>query len=363
MIPGSYYLFIYLLIVSIATFTVCRRYRISQLGADVKDNSGIAFGMAFILTLFIGLRPNDPVFADTVNYVKGYYENQFHPFSFSFDVENVIFDNLCLYFASYDLGWHSLFVLLAGIYFILTCVACKKFFPKNTVLAFLVFLGAFSTFSYSVNGVKAGVAASIFLCALAFRTNRPLWASILAIASWGFHHSMTPCVLTFFIIWVYSNPRFYFLFWLTCLVLSAAHITYFQSLFMNYTDAKGASYLDMGNMAGWDGKTGFRVDFVLYSAMPIIVGYWAIFKKKINNIKYDRILSTYLFLNGIWLLCMYAGFTNRIAYLSWFLYPFVLIYPVLDNECNWGGYRYRTAAIFAIAHIGFTLFMNIVYYA
>lgn len=363
MIPGSYYLFIYLLIVSIATFSVCYRYRVSQLGADVKDSYSIALVLALILTLFIGLRPNDPVFADTVNYVNGYYDNMFQSFSFSFDVENVIFDNLCLYFASYNLGWHSLFVLLAGLYFILTYVACRKIFRKNTLIAFLVFLGAFSTFSYSVNGVKAGVAASVFLCALAYRSERPFWASILAIASWGFHHSMTPCVFAFFIVWIYSNPRVYVLFWLICLVLSAAHITYFQTLFMNYADAKGATYLDMENLAGWDGKAGFRADFVIYSAMPILVGYWAIFKKRINSIKYNRLLSTYIFLNGIWLLCMYAGFTNRIAYLSWFMYPFVLIYPVLENECNWGPYRYRTAAIFAALHIGFTLFMNIVYYA
>lgn len=96
--------------------------------------------------------------------------------------------------------------------------------------------------------------------------------------------------------------------------------------------------------------------------MPILVGYWAVFKKKIDNLKYNRLLSTYLLMNGLWLLCMYAGFTNRIAYLSWFMYPIVLIYPLLDKDCNWGKYRFRTVSFFAILHLGFTLFMNIVYY-
>lgn len=361
MIPGSYFLFIYLLVVSIATLGVCYRYRISSIGADIRDNSSIAPWLAIILTLFIGLRPNDPVFADTVNYINGYYYNLFLPYSFSIDVENILFDNLYLFFASYNLGWQSLFVLVSAIYFLGTYLACKIFFPKNILIAYLVFLGAFSTFSYSVNGIKAGAAASIFLCALAYRTDKPMIAALLSLVSWGFHHSMTPCVFAFFLTWVYAGPKLYMLFWLTCLVLSAAHVTYFQTLFMSYSDAKGATYLDLENMAGWEGKTGFRIDFVMYSVMPIIVGYWAIFKKKIKNIQYDRILCTYLFTNGIWLLCMYAGFTNRIAYLSWLIYPIVLIYPMLNKECNWGSYRYHTIAIVAALHLGFTLFMNILY--
>ena len=226
----------------------------------------------------------------------------------------------------------------------------------------MVFLGAFSTFSYGTNGTKAGDAAALFLCALAYRNDKPIFASLLALASWGFHHSMSPCVLAFFIVWFYSKPRYFFYFWLTCLVLSAAHITFFQNLFASYSDTKGASYLDVENMAGWDGKSGFRLDFVIYSFMPVVVGYYAVFRKKIDNVKYNRLLSTYLLMNGLWLLCMYAGFTNRIAYLSWFMYPIVLIYPLLDKECNWGKSRYKTVAVFAGLHLGFTLFMNLIYY-
>lgn len=362
MISGSYYLFIYMTIVSIATLIVCNRYKMCSTKAIITDNANSALLLAIIWTVFIGLRPNDPVFADTIGYVAGYYYNLHEPFMLSADVENLLFDNIYRFFSSYDLGWHTLFVLLSGIYFIGTYIACRKFFPKNTLLAFLVFLGAFSTFSYATNGLKAGNAAALFLCALAYRSEKPIIALILVLVSWGFHHSMTPCVLAFFVVWFYNRPKWYFLFWIVCLVFSAAHITFFQTLFAGYTDEKGASYLDLENMAGWDGRTGFRLDFVIYSVMPILVGYWAVFKKKIDNLKYNRLLSTYLLMNGLWLLCMYAGFTNRIAYLSWFMYPIVLIYPLLDKDCNWGKYRFRTVSFFAVLHLGFTLFMNIVYY-
>ena len=60
------------------------------------------------------------------------------------------------------------------------------------------------------------------------------------------------------------------------------------------------------------------------------------------------------------MLCMYAEFTNRIAYLSWFMYPFVLIYPLVCE--NWGTQKYRTLSKFMLLHLGFTLFMQIIYY-
>ncbi len=54
-------------------------------------------------------------------------------------------------------------------------------------------------------------------------------------------------------------------------------------------------------------------------------------------------------------LCMYAGFTNRIAYLSWLIYPIVLIYPYLDDECAWGSKRYSQFSIVMLLHMMFTV--------
>ena len=360
MIPGSYYLFIYLFIVSFVSFFVFTRYKESVPGKNVTDNVHHAFGLALLFAVFIGLRPNDPVFADTVGYVASYNSLLNMPFHFLFDVENLLFDNIFVFFASYDLGWHLLLLLMAVIYFLGTYKVCYIWFPKNVLVSYLVFLSAFSSFSYSVNGVKAGVAASLFLLAMAYRKEKPLWAILLAISSWGFHHSMTPCLIAFLIVWLYNKPKWYFVFWLICLILSVFHVTFFQNLFAGYTGEKGARYLDVESMNGWKGKIGFRIDFVLYSVLPIIVGWWAVFKKKITNVPYNHLLCSYLIMNGLWLLCMYAGFTNRIAYLSWFMYPFVLIYPFLGTDCHWGAFRFRIVAFWAIIHLGFTLFMNII---
>ena len=142
--------------------------------------------------------------------------------------------------------------------------------------------------------------------------------------------------------------------------MAAAHVTAFAHFFSGFTTEHGAGYL-LGDGSNDGTKGGFRLDFILYSAVPVVVGWYAIFIKKLElSHCYQNLLNLYLCLNGIWMLCMYANFTNRIAYMSWFLYPIVLIYPLLQEQ--WGENRYKVFNLALLGHLGFTLFMDIVYY-
>ena len=229
----------------------------------------------------------------------------------------------------------------------------------NTLAAYVVFLAAFSTFSYATNGIKAGAAASLFILALGYRENLKVCIP-LVLLSWGFHHSMIMVVAAFVVTLFVKNPKIYFVLWGFCFLMAFAHITAFAHFFSGFTTEHGASYLltEGGNEGT---KGGFRIDFILYSAMPVIVGWYAVFKKqyKLTNL-YKNLLNLYLCLNGVWMLCMYAEFTNRIAYLSWFIYPIVLIYPFLQEQ--WGKNKYKTFSFVMLGHLGFTLFMNLIYY-
>ena len=142
--------------------------------------------------------------------------------------------------------------------------------------------------------------------------------------------------------------------------MAAAHITTFAQFFSGFTTEHGAEYL-LGESGNDGTKGGFRIDFIIYSAAPVVVGWYALFKKKLQlSFLYKNLLNLYICLNAIWMLCMYAEFTNRIAYLSWFLYPIVLIYPFLQEQ--WGKNRYKAFSLVMLGHLGFTLFMDIVYY-
>ena len=182
----------------------------------------------------------------------------------------------------------------------------------------------------------------------------------LVLLSWGFHHSMIMVVAGFVLTLFVKNPKYYLYGWGLCFLLAAAHVTAFAQLFSGFTTEHGAEYL-LTESGVRDAQGGFRIDFILYSAMPVLVGWYAVFKKRMNlSPLYKDLLNLYVCLNGTWMLCMYASFTNRIAYLSWFLYPIVLIYPFLQEQ--WGKSRYKILGWVMLAHLGFTLFMNIVYY-
>ena len=357
---ASFYLFIYLFLVIVVTFVERNRYADSKARIGGTDNEmGKLLLLSVAMSLFFGLRPHSYVFVDTMNYVLGYENNEGLMFVFDPNAENFIFDNLFSFFASERLGITSFFVLIAIIYFGSVAIAMKRLFTNDACAAFVVFLAAFSTFSYGTNGVKAGAAASLFLLALSYRNKLPI-CILLMIATVGMHHSMKMPVAAFAITLFLKRPKYYFYGWAFCAVMAAAHVSFFQNIFAGFADKSGADYLGANGITENSYISGFRPDFMLYSAMPVWIGYVAKFKKNIQSKMYDTLLYTYITTNAIWMLCMYASFTNRIAYLSWCMYPIVLVYPFLKE--NWGANKYRMFAKVMGWHLAFTVFMEMIYY-
>ena len=361
MIPASFYHNIYLVLVTIMTLVVYNQYNSRNGLRDFSPSKtdSIAGGLALFFSLFIGLRPVSFVFCDMLNYAL-YYKLFFEGSTFVFDseAENLIFDNLLAWWGSLRLGYSNFCLLNAIIYFGAAYLGLRKLFPTHRLTAYIVFLAAFSTFSYGTNGFKAGAAASLFIWALGYRDNLKVCIPLILL-SWGFHHSMVMPVVGFVVTLFFKNPKYYFAGWVFCALMAAAHVTAFAHFFAGAADESGAGYLLGGGRD--ETKGGFRIDFIVYSAMPVLVGWYAVIKKRLQvSDMYLNIFNLYMCLNGIWMLCMYANYTNRIAYLSWLLYPIVLIYPFLNE--HWGRDRYKKFAMVMLGHLGFTLFMNVIYY-
>lgn len=363
MIEASAYSTIYNVVVALLTIVLTQHYANMPDSRLLCRSSQISIGgwcLALTMALFIGFRPmSGYYFVDMANYRDHYYALFFgRPFKFNWESTNYLFDNLFQGMASSMWDISMFFVIIALIYFLCTYMAMTKFFPQDSFLGFVVFLGAFSTFSYSTNGIKAGAAAALFLCALAYRHKR-LWCALFLFMTLGFHHSMVVPIAAFITCLFVRNPRIYFGFWIICFFLSAIHFSWFQELFAGMADESGAGYLK-DTKSDWGGKSGFRIDFIIYSAVPIAIGYYAIFKKKLNSPDYNFLLNVYMLCNSVWMLCMYASFTNRIAYLSWLMYPVVLIYPFLHHRFMPSQYKTMNRVIWY--QLLFTLGMNYIYY-
>ena len=100
----------------------------------------------------------------------------------------------------------------------------------------------------------------------------------------------------------------------------------------------------------------FRWDFLLYSSMPILLGAYTLFVRKVYNNTYLILLGTYIYANSFWVLVIRDLFSNRFAYLSWFMYPIVLAYPLLNLPVFKRNHSQKVAWIL-LAHLGFTMAM------
>ncbi|MDN3652654.1 EpsG family protein [Thalassotalea ponticola] len=230
----------------------------------------------------------------------------------------------------------SSFTSLDGFFFI-TCfiytfcvfLACRRFFDKSwAVPFFFIVLSAFF-FSYATNGMRNGLATSIFLLGLS-QKRWGKWGLILL--SITIHSSLAlPATATLFFKFYKRVPSYLFG-WLFCLLVSAAipsigpwlsSLGVFNDKFNDY--ALASSYSEAS------GKIGFRVDFLAFSILPILLAYYFIFKRRFYDPLYNEIVCIYLTANAFWLLVIRVPFSNRFAYLSWFLYGLVISYPLVKR--------------------------------
>lgn len=364
MIEAIYYQTTYCIIVAILTIIVVYFYDVYGINIskkNVKFNDGAwALLLTLFMILFIGFRPISSVFVDMPGYAYGMLDGRFERIETTWD-NNFIFYPMMAFLSSHGASPQTPIVILATINYGITYIAMRKFFPKDTTLAMLVYCIALSTFAGATNGLKQGCAAAILLAALAYRENLLAFIFFLFL-SFGFHHAMQLPIAAAIVCIFYKKTNTYYFFWFVCLIISLFHVTYFQTLFAGVTDEQGADYLFV-EAGSWEssfkGRVGFRYDFVIYSVMPMLIGRFIILKKKIETERYSYLINVYTLTNAIWLLCMYANYTNRIASLSWGIYPVIIIYPFLKERIN----RRQGHSLISIVliHLSFTLFMFLIY--
>lgn len=225
-------------------------------------------------------------------------------------------------------GW--LFVI-AIFYVIGMSFAAYRWLPRHFLIAVIFLFTAFSFWGYATNGIRNGMASSIALVGLSFfnRTKKEMIIGYcLLILATMTHKAMTLTIIAATGAIFLKNSKFNITFWLFCIVLGLLFQEQFKSLFSGLIDDERiATYLNAEVSKELFSNTGFRWDFLLYSALPIFIGWIATYKKSINDKTYSFILHTYIFSNAFWVLINTAAYSNRFAYLSWFLYPIVLVYP------------------------------------
>lgn len=149
---AAYYSPVYLILVAIFSLRIVRKYKRNYgiRNYQYPSSGSRDFIIVTLLTIVIGTRPiSGKYFVDMAGYADHYVRYLGEKFIFDWNAENLLFDNLFAYWYCYDLGITLFFILISGIYFGCSYIGIRQIIPNHTLPAYLVFLAAFSTFSYA----------------------------------------------------------------------------------------------------------------------------------------------------------------------------------------------------------------------
>lgn len=295
----------------------------------------ISFLIVTITTIYIGTRPITS-YADThlyttmFNLVKNGYWAELP------NAATEPFWTTIEYFCIETTDASVWLLVVASFYVVCMSIAAYRWLPKHFLIAIVFLFTAFSFWGYATNGIRNGMASSIAMLGLSFfmRTKKEMIIGygllILAVLT---HKSMILTFASATAALYLRNTKVNITFWLFCIVLGLIFQEQFKSLFAGLIDdGRMAHYLSQDVDREKVINTDFRWDFLLYSSPPIIIGWYAISKQNIIDKTYAFLLHTYIFSNAFWILINTAAYSNRFAYLSWFLYPIVLVYPFCKSK-------------------------------
>lgn len=356
-IPLQYYSLVYyiiLLIVVLFTFlSSCQKNLTSSDNINSKIKATL---ILLIFTIFyMGLRPISGVFFGDMGTYANHFEN--YQEGNIFEIKGDIFFELFTQFCSKIMSVNFFFLVCDILYVLPLYLASKKWFKEYNFYAFLAIIISFSFWSFGTNGIRNGIATSLFLYALS--KDKLVTKILIVVLAIGFHKSIVIPAAALTLAYFYKNIKMYFIGWMLSIPLSLVSGGFWESLFSGFMADERTSYLTEGNVNDDDfSSTGFRWDFVLYSAAAVYSAYFFIFKKKFTDDKYNTLVSVYLTANAFWILVIRANFSNRFAYLSWFMMSIVIVYPFLTKIQVKN--QHKVLGIVLVAYFGFTFLMNVI---
>ena len=249
------------------------------------------------------------------------------------------------------------FLVIALFYIGCYNIFAKKYFGERYKSYFLVLaIGSMGFYAYGINTLRAGMALGFVLLAFCYRKNKLIYVLISLIAI-SFHKSMVLPLTLFYCLHFYKNVKTCIIVWMIMLIISFLNIgilsELIQSLFSD-VDERVVSYMSATENDSYV-KAGFRWDFIVYSVFPIFMGYYYVMKKNFKEEFYIQVLNTYILANAFWLVVIRIPYSDRFAYLSWFLAPFILIYPLTRAHIFVHQQKRMSQIIFIMVFVNFAL--------
>jgi hypothetical protein len=244
--------------------------------------------------LYMGLRPISGIyFGDMGNYGR-IFESYVDGVSPDFSRGDILW-TFFMKFCSGIMTVDFFFLLCAALYITPLFIASKKWLGVNSYCLFLMFLASFSFWAYGTNGIRNGIATSIFVLALSLYKKK-YFRYLLLIIAYFTHESLIIPITAFILTLFFKNPKHYLLGWLVAIPLSLLLGGSLESFFgsLGFGGDRSSAYLLDDQYADDFSSTGFRWDFVIYSASAIFAGYYFIIKQNFKDPIYIQLFNIYI---------------------------------------------------------------------
>lgn len=253
--------------------------------------------------------------------------------------------------------------IIAFFYVVGMAWAAWRWMPRHFTMTVFFMFTAFSFWPYAVNGIRNGMATSLALIALSYvkpeyRKNwAKLWpAIVLMIIAAGTHKTVYLVGVAAIFAFLIPSKKIAFWIWGGCLLMSPVSSNVFLAVGESFIeDKRFVGYGDQNVSEEIFNRIGWRWDFILYSALPVVLGYYVLIKRKLYDWTYVFLLNIYLYCNAAWMLINEVAYSNRFAYISWFLYPFLIVMPLIKFKI-WRN-QYSIAGIGLLGCLIFTIIL------
>lgn len=337
------------------------------LHSEGSPMQGAAFLMTLAVSFFVGLRPSNRAFGDMGLYRHSYENVLFDYKPISLNTE-WLWDNLMFFFKSMGFSSTEFFLFISIVYFFGMFACAILLMRRNLWIAMLFFFTSFSTYSFSTNGIRNGFACSLELIAIALLTMgkaKQAAALLLMFITFSIHRStILPAAAAVAAFYYIKDTKIAIRFWLVSIAISLVAGPLVEQFFVALGfDDRMSDYASSSQdeaQASQFSQTGFRWDFLLYSGFGVVMVYYVTRYRRFTDQTFNIIANTYILCNAFWVMVIRSSFSNRFAYLSWFLYPVVMAYPLLRMNL-WKDQDRKTALIFFL-YSGFTFFMFFIFY-
>ncbi len=306
---------------------------------SASDTRKTAVIVVAVLVLMLGFFPIEWGFGtDRANYAHGFLEIQSGRSNFDTWHNDIGFYILSLALGKF-LSVQQYFVAVAAIYIFNYYYTIRKLVQSKAYWLLIAVLLSLGFTSYTLNTMRAGLALSFIVLSFSFYPSKWRMTVCLLVAS-SIHNSATIPSLMIIVSYLYPNTKLYYKLWILSIPVSFVAGSSFMSFFADVGADDRVSYLRTDKFTTYN--VGFRIDFILYSLAPMLIGGYYLFKRNFNDKFYRLIYDSFLLTNIFWILVIRANYSDRFAYLSWFMIPFILVYPLLKadvvgNQHTWLG--------------------------